>query len=373
MGVDPLNVETACATGTVGAGEGLLGMGPVGAVELIEPAEGAVSAPLQKVTWVPEAAHAVRENRPEGSWSGSLEIMDRALPRPLRFTWKPLEHPAASVTYELEIHPVDGPDRETLHLRGLSEAWAEVENLRVGTAYQWKVRARAGAHLLGESANSRFTTHPAAPRWIHVPGTTNVRDLGGWPLPGGRRVRQGLFYRGSEMNSHCAITDEGRRVMMDLLGIRTDFDLRGVGEERKPVLDLSRVEYFNIPLASYDMLASPNYTGRYRTLFTILATRRVYPLYIHCWGGADRTGTVAFLLGALLGMRMEDLVTDYELTSLSIWGERRGDSEAFQEMLQTLALFARKGSSIQTQVERYLRVIGISEHSIENLKEMFTE
>jgi hypothetical protein len=133
------------------------------------------------------------------------------------------------------------------------------------------------------------------------------------------------------------------------------------------------VEYINIPLASYDMIANPEYTGRYRTLFSLLAQKRTYPAYIHCWGGADRTGTAVFLLGALLGMRMEDLITDYELTSLSVWGDRTAESEAFREMLETLELFTKKGNSLQMQVERYLRVIGITDAEIANLKKMFIE
>ena len=39
--------------------------------------------------------------------------------------------------------------------------------------------------------------------------------------------------------------------------------------------------------------------------------------YYHCYGGADRTGTIGFLLGALLGMSYTDLVIDFELTSYS--------------------------------------------------------
>ena len=40
-------------------------------------------------------------------------------------------------------------------------------------------------------------------------------------------------------------------------------------------------------------------------------------VYFHCWGGADRTGTVGFLLGGLLGMSYTDLIIDFELTSFS--------------------------------------------------------
>jgi protein tyrosine/serine phosphatase len=282
------------------------------------------------------------------------------------------EAEGAALRYDLDLLAEDG-SRDAHSLRGLLGPQASLLNLRIGTPYRWRVRARLGRRVIAGSGWGRFTTHPAAPRWIHAPGITNVRDLGGWPLPDGRRVRQGLLFRGSEMNSHCSITEAGRAVLLRELAIRTDLDLRGAGEERQAVLDPARVDYVNIPLASYDMIASPEYIKHYRDVFHLLSSRARYPVFMHCWGGADRAGTVAFLVGALLGMRLEDLILDYELTSLSIWGERSRHSEVFQELLQTLEVFARKGSSLQTQVERYLHVIDISQQEIAAIRDILTE
>ena len=39
------------------------------------------------------------------------------------------------------------------------------------------------------------------------------------------------------------------------------------------------------------------------------------PVFYHCQNGADRTGTLGFLIGALLGMSEGDLAKDYELTT----------------------------------------------------------
>ena len=52
-------------------------------------------------------------------------------------------------------------------------------------------------------------------------------------------------------------------------------------------------------------------------MFLAFADSKEKPVYFHCWGGADRTGTVGFLLGGLLGMSYTDLIIDYELTSFS--------------------------------------------------------
>ncbi|NIY15094.1 MAG: hypothetical protein GWM98_09410, partial [Nitrospinaceae bacterium] len=76
--------------------------------------------------------------------------------------------------------------------------------------------------MVAESAVASFKTDPSPPRWIRVPGITNVRDLGGWPLPGGRRIRQGMVFRSSEMNGHLNLTSRGKHILEEELGIRTD-------------------------------------------------------------------------------------------------------------------------------------------------------
>lgn len=69
--------------------------------------------------------------------------------------------------------------------------------------------------------------HPTSPPFHIVPGLSNFRDIGGWPIvtsPGApsRRVRKRILFRGSDTNR---ITLEGVEKLRQL-GIRTDFDLR---------------------------------------------------------------------------------------------------------------------------------------------------
>ena len=52
-------------------------------------------------------------------------------------------------------------------------------------------------------------------------------------------------------------------------------------------------------------------------MFTYLSDASNYPIYTNCQGGADRTGTYAFLLNGLLGVSYDDLTRDFELTSFS--------------------------------------------------------
>ena len=96
-------------------------------------------------------------------------------------------------------------------------------------------------------------------------------------------------------------------------------------------------------------------------------------MIIHCWGGADRTGTVIFLLEALLGMEEDMLMRDYELTSLSIWGKRDHTSDEFQEFLDILRDFSPSRMDLKSQIEGYLISIGISSKDIAAIRSNLIE
>ena len=63
-------------------------------------------------------------------------------------------------------------------------------------------------------------------------------------------------------------------------------------------------------------------------------------------------------------MSMEDLIRDYEVTSLSIWGVRSRESDDFKNMLDVLARFGNGTGDINEQVENYLRAAGLTEKHI---------
>ena len=74
----------------------------------------------------------------------------------------------------------------------------ELNNLKVATAYYWKVRIGDA-----ESAVATFTTEDRAPRLLRIYRISNVRDLGGYIGLDGRRVRQGILYRSAGLNGNA--------------------------------------------------------------------------------------------------------------------------------------------------------------------------
>ncbi len=342
-------------------------------LRLREPTNNSLTAPLQKYC---------RILRNLGSITNKGQ--DRSLPRPTLFTWELSSTDQKPINYDLVISP-DPEFHDPLIIKNIVKQSLEVWHLYIATRYFWKVIAKHHGKTLTESPVWSFDTNQATPRWIKVPGITNVRDMGGWPLPGNCIVRQGLIYRGSKMNvpemDHLQIKDEGKYILIEELGIKTDIDLRMKEEGASPALDKNKVDWINIPIGPYEDICDTKYKENYRKIFQIFAEISNYPIFFHCVAGADRTGTLAFLLNALLGNSKRNLFRDYELTSFSIvaglegpngvysWRQRRRCSSVrFNKFLKTLALFNKNTDNIKDQVESYLQAIGITKDNIETIR-----
>jgi hypothetical protein len=243
-------------------------------------------------------------------------------------------------------------------------------NLKKDTRYYWKLVVKSGGREIAESPAFRFRTPALWPRWIRIDGTTNVRDLGGTVNVDRRATRQGLIYRSSEFDSHCAITPDGTKAVLDL-GIRTHIDLRLHNDG--PTLP-PEIHYLNIPVSGYDAGLQTS-EASIRDFFKVLANTENYPIIFHCWGGADRGGTVALLLEAVLNWPEEMIARDYEWTSLSIWGQRRRTSQeyAWQQTLDMLKAFDPENNSLHAGTRNYLRKIGVTDDELSAIREIFLE
>ena len=361
-------------------------------IRLIAPADGATTAPLQRFGFAPDGESAdttshsglVTEPITSMSWVNLGGVPeDRSVPRPVHLEW---EFPGASgdeIAYELRVSR-DRSFRDALVFKNIAEspgarffrrdghARVAVWHLHIGTRYFWKVTAKEGEEQVAESPVWTFTTHGALPRWIRAPGITNVRDMGGWPLPGNRRVRQGVIYRGPAMNMYAdgsnpyEVSDTGERILIDRLGIHTDLDLRGCNEEKAaPALDTTRVRWIQIPILAYAMMLECK--NEYRRIFEVLADADNYPILFHCAGGYDRSGTVAFLLLGLLGVSKGDLMRDFGLSSLS-FAPRSHLADYFQELLSVVMSYGKPEDSINERVENLLRSFGVTEEIIGRIR-----
>ena len=155
----------------------------------------------------------------------------------------------------------------------------------------------------------------------------NMRDLGGWEADGGH-IAYGKLYRGARLER---ISSAGQDIFLNELGISVDLDLRGsIPGEFKAGPVIEGLDYFQLPVERY----LGRGTGKTEELYQ-LAKRCIIgwlgegrAVYFHCTAGADRTGTLAFLIEALLGVSESDLSKDYELTSFFGRHTRQRNSRA---------------------------------------------
>ena len=205
-------------------------------------------------------------------------------------------------------------------------------NLFVNTEYYWKVVAGDE-----ESEVKTFETGDY-PRWILARSLTgeeggrgiyNVRDNGGYMTSSGKRVKQGLVYRGGEITTmsssghYNTITEVAKKAFREDMGMvgGIELDLRGTGDISDGYKACGFAENGDI---AYEMHAIKSYEQTFTQtrsevapIFEILKNADKKPVYYHCFGGADRTGTIGFLLNGVLGVSYTDLVIDFELTSYS--------------------------------------------------------
>ena len=276
------------------------------------------------------------------------------------------------ISYKLE-YSVNRDFSEALVLElGAFATSAELFNLYKATEYFVRVTAITA---YGEMrAVSSFTTSDIGPRVMKIDGIYNVRDLGGYMTESGERTVQGRFFRGGALspnanwsNLDTTLTEEGGAYMRDVLGIKTDFDLRNSTENK----GLTESPIPNATLEYYDVGgytdAFTNAAG-FAKIFTALADESRYPVYMHCTGGADRTGTVSFLINALCGVDEATLIKDYEMTSFSMYGERNSKTTEYNFGGFLARLKTYTGSTLSEKTENYMKSIGVSEIAIYNIK-----
>ena len=251
-----------------------------------------------------------------------------------------------------------------------------VDNLKTGLRYSCSAEftLKSGKTL---RQMVTLTTADALPRWIRLPGASNVRDVGGWKTADGKyRVRQGLLYRGGEFDRRTRLTPEGRQIFLKILRIRTDLDLRAhAGLEPGAPEYLFEKEGVRQVLLPYSSIKLGHPAGRrvVAGLFRELAKNETFPAYIHCAGGADRTGSAVFLLLGVLGLEDEEMLTEFELTSFSVYGKRSRKGWVFKCTLKALEKYGRKNDPLRRKAELFLLDCGVSQADIAAIRNIFLE
>ena len=301
----------------------------------------------------------------------------------LEWYWYPASGARPHFTVEVRRLPDGTPvfRGETTHHR------LSLENLEIARDYEWTVWASAaGADTI--SATGTFHTEDRAPRMLNVHAIPNIRDLGGRVGLDGRRVRQGLVFRSTGLNLNASdedpvtktrtpgatrIDDLNRSYFLDTLGIRTDIDLRTDGEcygmEGSPLGPT--VTWAHIPTWAYHGFQDEWCREQVAKILRIFLDPAAYPIDFHCISGADRTGSFAFVLNALLGVDEEELWRDWEVTGFWTTEPRFNHEERFKKLVAGFDKWP--GETLRERVEAYVLSMGFTAEDIAKLRELLLE
>lgn len=291
---------------------------------------------------------------------------EKSRPEPVEFVWH--YNGGAETEYILKLS-------ENENMENSVEYTSETEsisiyNLKLDTAYYWTVSAGNET-----SSVSKFTTDAAAPRNLYVDGITNVRDLGGWERENGTRTKQGLIFRCGRLNESSAqapnieITDAGKKTMLDDMGIKTEIDVRKTADGETGAITSSplgdSVTYYSCPMEWEGNTFLDNKEELLK-VFEILSKEESYPLIFHCNIGTDRTGMIAYLVNALLGVPEESLYRDYLYSNFgNIGGTRKlknVESSGYYE-----AVHSAEGNTLSEKTYNCLVDFGVPEEQLDSI------
>ena len=393
------------------------------ALEIVSPAEGEVfcAHKPEHSRFLAMDRDARRKQFLDKAWRARIVQSDLfSFPNPLRLVWKDGKAP-----YDVKIM-LGG---KTVFATNTVETFAEVHNLEIAREYVWTVCSG------GECASGRFRTSDTPPRMMHVPGVNNIRDIGGWIGLDGRRIKQGMAYRsgGLNYNAHTyytceetlafyeagvledkfgeigrkvkeqierdkgefkfdpkapflrksiikemhkgreRMTPEGIHIANEVLGMKSDIDLRSADEcwgmTGSPLGD--KVKWWHYSILPYARMANPEVKENIKHIFKVCLDEKNYPIDFHCIGGADRAGSVAFLVGAVLGMSDDDLDKDWDFTCFVYESQSFGHKSRFDKLR---AVFdAYPGNTTREKVEAYLGELGFTDADFNKLRSLLLE
>lgn len=298
--------------------------------------------------------------------------------------------------------------RDAVTLVSKDEQMTDVGFFVPGKTYYWKVEGDSGF-----SNTDVFSTKDMPIRIIEAEGANNVRDIGGWKTQDGRTVKYGMIYRGGQLNGYAgmdSMTDNGKYVFNEILNIKSELDLRRPGKDDGGQSECwwnSEALYKKVSLSQFSCIIpefeeSASGIAKYissspqaiKEIFEFLGNENNYPIYFHCNAGADRTGTLAFLINGLLGVSYEDLTRDFETTSFTYYGARwrssivngqftsdgvmRDDNTNFIAWAEMYSLFmkyyAGDNGTLSSAIENYLiNVCKVEQSCIDSIKELMIQ
>jgi len=203
----------------------------------------------------------------------------------------------------------------------------------------------------------RISTSGLRQQFIPVNGIINARDLGGYIIQDGRRLRDGMLIR----SAHLAdATDEDLQYLLSIpiskvIDFRKDIEMNGKTDRMVPGAEYIRLEIdasgkivsqatedekrlftghkqFDVKkfmvMAAFNSMAQriaqemypnlffdPECQEQFREFFRLILETEKGAILYHCTQGKDRTGAASALILAALGANRETIIADFDATN----------------------------------------------------------
>ena len=232
---------------------------------------------------------------------------------------------------------------DTVFTDTISDTSYTIYNLIPGVEYLYEVKSGSVV------TKSGYIKPVGQFRQIRTESVHNLRDLGGWAGQSGT-VKYSIIYRSGDFDS---ITNTDKAIMRNVLAIKEDIDLRSAadaGTESKLGADIM---FLDAPMVGYT--GDFSRTTQLKSIFTDIFARVAASeaVVFHCAAGADRTGTIAYIVLALLGVSQSDIDKDYEITTMSFSNtQSHRTSDSYKSMV-TGYIAGLTGSTLQEKMVRY--------------------
>lgn len=179
-------------------------------------------------------------------------------------------------------------------------------------------------------------------RHLRLPGTKNLRDMGGYLTADGERVKMGLLFRSGYL---AHVTPETSTTIAKLnIGLVCDFRIDKEREEHPnryaaghrpitkhlpvwpvgtPGVDNTVAKLLRGEADTQTAIAAQcsgyrefvrDQNGQFAGMFAAVIDHAPSPMMIHCSAGKDRTGIAAAMLLTALGVSRSDVISDYLLS-----------------------------------------------------------
>lgn len=243
-----------------------------------------------------------------------------------------------------------------------------IDNLKTNTKYFYTVIVN------GKKYNGSFQTARST-RFLNIDGIYNVRDIGGYVTLDGKTVKQGMIIRGTELDGLAEpgyrLTAAGKESIKKF-GFVYDMDLRAStifsGVYTSPLGSDVGHKFYTSP--QYGQIFSSTYRESLRQIFSDLANPANYPMYLHCTYGADRTGTVIFLLQGALNVSEDQMIREYQMTGLEI----SSYSESNNMDIIIAGLQNKEGDTLQEKIVHFLiEDIGVAQEEIDSIRNILLQ